>query len=188
MPRNGLTTAAVVDAAVKLADSGGVDQLTLVRVAARLKVQPPSLFNHVRGLPDLRRQLQLRGLEQMTQVVTRAAVGRAGADAVLAGSTAIRKFAHEHPGLYAVSLPSTPLSDPELNAAGQRFVGIFFELVREWGFKGNEAVHAVRGLFATVHGFIMLERAGNFGMPINVDDSFRWLVQRYIDALKRRSR
>jgi hypothetical protein len=29
----------------------------------------------------------------------------------------------------------------------------------------------------------MLERAGNFGMPIDVDESFRWLIERYVSAL-----
>ena len=186
MPRNGLTTSSVVEAAVKLADAGGLDQLTLTRVAAKLKVQPPSLFNHVRGLPELRRQLQLRGLHEMTEVASRAAVGRAGADAVLAAATALRKFAQEHPGLYAASLPSTQATDPELNAAGQRFVGIFFDIVQQYGFKGTAVVHAVRGLFSTVHGFIMLERAGTFGMPVSADESFRWLVRRYTDSLRRK--
>lgn len=187
MPRNGLTTSSVVDAAMKMADADGLDQLTLVRVAAKLKVQPPSLFNHVRGLPELRRQLQLRGLHEMAEVASRAAVGRAGDDAVMAAATALRQFAREHPGLYSASLPSAPASDPELGVAAQRFVEIFFDIVRQYGFKGKELVHAVRGLFSTVHGFIMLERAGTFGMPVSADESFRWLVRRYTDALRRKS-
>lgn len=183
MARRGLSTQTVVDAAVTLADTEGLEKVTLVRLAAQLKVRPPSLFNHIDGLPALRRLLQLRGLREMAAVAGRAAVGRAGSDAVVATAIALRQFAHEHPGLYAASLPSITARDPELSAAAQRFVGIFFDTVRQYGFKGKEVVHAVRGLFGTVHGFIMLERADNFGMPIDIDESFRWLVRHYVESL-----
>jgi AcrR family transcriptional regulator len=183
VPRSGLTRASVVDAVVRLADADGLEQVTLVRLAEELKVRPPSLFNHIDGLADLRRELQLRALREMVNVASRAAVGRAGSDAVLATAVALRQFAHEHPGLHAASLPSVPTKDKELSAAAQDFVGIFFDIVREYGFKGKEVVHAVRGLFSIIHGFIMLERAGNFGMPIDIDESFRWLVERYVESL-----
>jgi AcrR family transcriptional regulator len=184
MARKGVTTAAVVEAAARLADADGLERLTLARLAAELRIQPSSLFNHIAGLAELRRHLQLRGLREMAARTARAGVGRAGEDAVLAVAVALRQFAREHPGLYAASLPATPTQDPELNAIAQEFVGIFFDTMRRYGYEGEEAVHVVRGLFSTVHGFIMLERAGTFGMPINPDESFAWLVRHYVVSLR----
>jgi AcrR family transcriptional regulator len=183
MPRSGLNTEVVVDAAARLADAEGLYNLTLKRLAADLDVRPPSLFSHVDGLADLRRQLQLRALREMTARIGRAAIGRAGDEAVLAAATAARQFAHEHPGLYAASLGAPPAHDGELNTAAEQFIGIFFDAMRQYGFHDAEALHAVRGLFSTIHGFIMLEHAGNFGMPVDVDESFRWLIERYIASL-----
>jgi len=185
MPRSGLSRDVVIDAAARLADSEGLEQVTLARLAAELGIRPPSLFNHIDGLAALRRQLQLRGLQEMVGRVTRAAVGRSGRDAVMAAAVALRCFAHEHPGLYAASLPSTNATDPQLLAAGEQFVGIFLDVMRQYGLEGEEAVHAVRGLFSTVHGFIMLERAGTFGMAIDTDQSFRWLLEHYVESLDR---
>jgi AcrR family transcriptional regulator len=183
MSRRGLTTDAVVTAAARLADAEGLDQVTLVRLAAELNVRPSSLFSHIKGLADLRRQLQLRGLREMAERVSRAAIGRAGADAIMATAIAVRQFAHEHPGLYAASLPAPSAQDSELSAVAEQFVGSIFAIMRQYGFEGDEAAHAVRGLFSTVHGFIMLERALTFGMPIDTDESFRWLVRHYIASL-----
>jgi AcrR family transcriptional regulator len=183
MSRKGLTTDAVVDAAARLADTEGLDQVTLARLAAELKIRPSSLFTHIHGLADLHRHLQLRGLQELTAQVGRAAIGRAGADAVMATAIAVRQFAQEHPGLYVASLPATPAQDPELTGVAERFVGVFFDTVRQYGFEGEEAIHAVRGLFSAIHGFIMLERALTFGMPIDTDESFRWLVQHYVASL-----
>ncbi len=184
MPRSGLTRAIVIDAAARLADAEGLEAVTLARLAAELDVRPPSLFNHVEGLAGVRRGLQLRGLQEMTDVATKAAVGRAGADAVIAIAEAMRRFARAHPGLYTASLPATQAAHPEVNAAAEQFIGIFFGALRQYGYEGDEAIHAVRGLFSTVHGFVSLERAGTFGMPIDTDASFRWLIARYIEALE----
>lgn len=183
MPRSGLTTDAVIDSAARIADADGLDAVTLARLAAELNVRPPSLFNHVQGLAGVRRGLQLRGLRELSTVATRAAIGRAGQDAVVATAEAVRDFARAHPGLYAASLPATRPDDPELEVAGAQFVGIFFDAMRQYGFDGADSVHAVRGLFSTVHGFVMLERAGTFGMPIDTDASFRWLIRHYIESL-----
>jgi hypothetical protein len=157
--------------------------VTLVRLADELKVRPSSLFSHIKGIADLRRQLQVRGLREVSARVARAAIGRAGADAVMATALAIRQFASEHPGLYAASLPAPSGQDPELTAVAEQFVGVAFDIVRQYGFEGEEAVHAVRGLFSTIHGFIMLERALTFGMPIDTDESFGWLMRHYIASL-----
>src|SRR5215831_11271694 len=145
MSRRGLTTEAVVDAAARLADAEGLDQVTLVRLASELKVRPSSLFSHIKGLADLHRHLQLRGLREVAARVNRAAIGRAGADAVMATAIAVRQFAREHPGLYAASLPAPPAHDPELSAVAEQFVGAVFGTMRQYGFEGEEVVHAVRG-------------------------------------------
>jgi hypothetical protein len=81
-------------------------------------------------------------------------------------------------------LPAAHAAEPELTTAGEQFLGIFLDVVRQYGFEGKEAVHAVRGLFSTVHGFISLERAGTFGMPIAIDESFRWLVEHFVASLE----
>jgi AcrR family transcriptional regulator len=188
MPRRGLTTASVVDAAIELADADGLGNLTLARLARKLEVQSPSLFSHVDGLPGLLRLMQLRGLAEMTDRSLRAGVGRTGDRAVLAVSMALRSFSHEHPGLYAASLPAAPPNDPELAAAAERFVSVFFDAMRGYGITGRRAVHAVRGLFSAVHGFIMLERAGTFGMPVNTDQSFLWVIRHYTGSLHREPR
>jgi AcrR family transcriptional regulator len=184
MPRRGLTTARVVEAAARLADAEGLEHLTLQQLAKDLGVRPSSLFNHIAGLPDLRRQLQIRGLREMGAKVARACVGRAGDDAVIAAATAAREYAHEHPGVYRTTQPAVQSEEnPELEEAAEQFVSIFFDIVRHYGFEGIDAVHAVRGLFATIHGFIMLEQAGHFGMPIGIDESFDWLIRHYVTAL-----
>ncbi|KGM16595.1 hypothetical protein N867_18195, partial [Actinotalea fermentans ATCC 43279 = JCM 9966 = DSM 3133] len=79
MPRAGLNRAAVVDLAQAVADEagpGGFDGLTLAAVAARAGVAVPSLYKHVDGLVDLRRELAWRAATEFAEA--------------LAGSVAVR--------------------------------------------------------------------------------------------------
>ena len=83
-PRAGLDTSVVVQAAADLVNAEGLEALSISRLAEKLGVQAPSLYNHVRGLPGLRRELALMGHRILAERLAEAAVGRSGEDALLA--------------------------------------------------------------------------------------------------------
>jgi AcrR family transcriptional regulator len=174
MPRAGLGTAAVVDAAAGIADADGLGAVTLARVASTLGVRPPSLYAHVEGLGDLRERLATRGLEELGADLAAAAAGRAATDALRAVADAYRAYARVHPGLYAAIQPAPP-PGPRAQA-GERVVAIFLAALRGYGLEGEDAVHATRAIRAALHGFAVLEAEGGFGIPISVDESFDRLV------------
>lgn len=180
-PRAGLTTARVVTAAIELVDAEGVDQLSLAALAARLNIRTPSLYNHIDGLDALRRLLALQGLRELGAALQMATVGRAGSDALYALAAAYRAFAHRHPGLYTLTLRSYEAGDSELQQAGRRPVETALAVLRGYGLEGMVALHATRYLRSALHGFVSLELAGGFGLPLEIDQSFALLVQA-IDA------
>jgi len=93
MPRAGLDTERVVDAASAIADADGLDAVTLARVAGGLGVRAPSLYNHVDGRAGLLRALALRGVRELTAALREAAIGRSGPDALAAAARAYRAYA-----------------------------------------------------------------------------------------------
>lgn len=72
-PRVGLNRASVVGAAAALADEAGLEGVTLGRLAGRLGVRTPSLYNHVDGLEGLRRELALLGTRELGERLGRSA-------------------------------------------------------------------------------------------------------------------
>ena len=52
MARAGLDKNVVVEKAAQLANKMGIDQIQLKTLAESLSIQPPSLYNHIRGLDD----------------------------------------------------------------------------------------------------------------------------------------
>ncbi len=186
MPRRGLNRATVVETAAVLADTRGVERLTLASVAERLGVSSPSLYNHVSGLDGLRREVALFGLANLSARLARATMGKVRGDAVLALTDAYRSFARERPGLYALIVLRPPeQADDELWRAGQESVALALAALAGFGLSADEAMHATRALRALVHGFVALETSGGFGVPLDLDESFQRMVRTFVGALER---
>ncbi|MEO7912038.1 MAG: TetR-like C-terminal domain-containing protein [Roseiflexaceae bacterium] len=186
-PKAGLDHATVVQAAAALADTAGIGQLRLADLAARLGVRTPSLYNHIAGLPGLRRDLALLGTRELGARLSRAAIGKSGDTAIQAIAQAYRAFVIEHPGLYAATVRSGLLvdqPDPELNTAQQDAVDVVLMVLSAYQLSGTDAYHAVRGLRSVIHGFATLEASGGFGIPMDLDISFQQLIQIFIAGLR----
>lgn len=187
-PRAGISHDAVIQAAYEMVDTSGAGALTLTALAAVLGVRVPSLYNHVNGLTGLQHDLTLRALREFADALTGVVVGRERDEAVTALALAYRDFVREHPGIYQIMLRSAPghrQPNQELEAAEARPVQVALRVLAGYGLDGADALHAVRALRSIVHGFATLEATGGFGLPLDLDESFRRLVGLYVEGLSR---
>lgn len=166
----------MVEEAEALADEVGLPQLSLAALAARVGVQVPSLYKHIAGLEALQQQLATRARADLAEALARAAVGKAGPDAVVAVAGAYRDWARRHPGRYPATLRAPSPHDTEDVAATEAAVQVVFDALAGYGLTGADAVDATRALRAALHGFVALEAAGGFGLPHDVDRSFDRMV------------
>ena len=183
-PRAGITRASLIAEAVRLIDEDGFDHLALTRLARRLGVRPPSLFQHVEGTADLVRAVRLRGLQEQATLMRKATTGRSGDDAVRAMAQAYRAFALSHPGLYTATVRTVEGETPELHAAGAEVLSVVADVLRGYGIEGPEAVHAARFLRSVVHGFLSLETSGGFGLNVSIADSYECAIEALVDNLR----
>jgi len=182
MPRAGLTPDVVTRAAATLLDRDGPDALTLARLAEALGVKSPSLYNHVDGLDALTRRVALDGIDQLADACRAALMGRSGTDALRAFASAYRAFAVAHPGVYTVAQVARP-GDAEYEAKAQRLLDPVLALLRALGLAEAELVHATRAVRSALHGFALLESGAGFGMDIDVDASFQWMLDLLVRGL-----
>lgn len=174
----------VLQAATEIADTKGIDAVTLAFLAKKLGVRSPSLYNHVEGLPDLRKKLAIQGYEHLYRAMTQATVGRSGDDAVHGLGEAYVAFARAHPGLYEATLRSDP-REPEVEQAGEPIVGLIIRVLGVYSLDEERALHAVRGLRSILHGFTSLEQTGGFRLPLDLDVSFHLLLDTYLTGLRK---
>ncbi len=185
-PRKHIDRQRVLEVSIALADAQGFEAVTLAGVAEQLGIRIPSLYNHIAGLPGLRHELTLWGLRQLTERIRRAAVGKAGQEAIFSVAAAYRAFAQTHPGIYSATLRAVDPNEPDLVAVAEELLDIVLAVVEPYGFGPDDTIHVVRGLRSLLHGFVSLEIAGGFGMALDRDESFRQLVQLFIQGLETR--
>lgn len=182
-PRIGLDQNTVLQAAAEIADTLGTEALSLATLAKKLNIRTPSLYNHIDGLPGLRNKLAAHGLHLLHDQLLRAAAGRSGDDAIRACGEAYLAFARMHPGLYELTLSAPDPGAPEVVQNGQKLVDLLIRIMEGYRMTEEAALHAIRGLRSVLHGFASLEQKGGFGLPLDLDVSFRLLVDAFLTGL-----
>lgn len=177
----------MVETAVAQAnEAGGYEAVTLMGLARQLNVRMPSLYSHIASLDDLRQAMALYGLRELLRVTREAAAGLVGQAALLAMADAYRHFALQYPGIYPLAVNAPEADDPALRALAQEFTQILLLVFASSGLGGEMALHAVRGYRAMLHGFVLLEMAGGYRLPLSKDESFQELLATYLAGLAAR--
>lgn len=176
MPRAGVTVPWIVDVAVEVADRRGLDNVTLAAIAKELGIRVPSLYKHVPNLESVHDLLAERCREMLVDAMEEATLGASGQGAMLSLATAIRAWALKYPARYAATVKGqVPGFEP--SAATTRAMMILVEVIGAGGETTTpETIHRARALRAQIHGFIDLELRGGFGIPIDIEESFRWMM------------
>lgn len=185
MPRAALSPSAVVEAGARLLDEVGPAAFSLAVLADRLEVRAPSLYKHTDGLGGLRRSIALHGKLALADALGRAAVGRSGDDALRALAHAYRRWALAHPGQYPATQLPPAAGDADDEHASAALVHVVERVLAGYDLVGDDVAHGIRFLRSAVHGFLALETAGGFGLPVDVDESFTRLVDSVVAALRR---
>jgi AcrR family transcriptional regulator len=182
--RQGLDSSLVLSAAAELADELGYDKVTLASIAKKLNIRTPSLYNHVEGLPGLKKELALYSIEQLKASLIEAAIGRSMEDALYEIGAAYIAFVRAHPGLYEATLGAPDLLDAEVQKAGNEIVLLLLRVLEPFRLSEEMALHAVRGLRSIVHGFASLEMKEGFNMKLDKDTSFKMILETYMNGLR----
>lgn len=186
--RTRLTKTAVVLAAAELINEERANALSLNRLAEKLDIRTPSLYNHVDGLPGLQRELAVMNARLLADRLSEAAIGKSGAELFMDVAQTFRDYVKEFPGLYLSTLRSSgkqTVQDENLMREEERALKVGLAVMASLGLQGGDAIHALRAFRSMVHGFATLEVAGGFGLPEDCDESFRRLVQFLVAGLQR---
>ncbi|WP_198519491.1 MULTISPECIES: TetR/AcrR family transcriptional regulator [unclassified Microbacterium] len=181
----GLTRDRVVAEAAIMADEVGLSRLTLAALAEKLGVRQPSLYKHIDSMAGLQRSISLRSQRELGDVLARAAVGRAGTDAIHAMSHAYRGWALLHPARYEASQMAPIPGDLESESTASAVVQVIADVLAAYRLEGDDAVDAIRAFRSALHGFVALEAQGGFALSASIERSFERLVHGFTVALTR---
>lgn len=172
MARAGLDKNIVIEKAAQLANELGFENISLKLLADRLKVQPPSLYNHIKGLDDLQNELMLYGWRHMEEKMIEAAVGVSGYAAWEAVCRAFYKYATCNPGVFSAMLWYNKYQGEEALKATERLFSVCFKIASSLNISEENCGHLIRTFRAFLEGFSLLVNHQAFGDPSSVEESF----------------
>lgn len=153
--RRPLTRQRVLRAAIDLADSGGLESVSMRRLGQALHVEAMSLYRYVAGKDDL--------LDGMADLVTGAFEVPTAEDdwrtAMRRGATSAHQVLLRHP--WASSLIESRLS---AGPARMRYLDALIGLLSSAGFSMPQAMRAIMALDSHTYGFVLQELAWPFDL------------------------
>lgn len=173
--------AALVAAALRQIEESGAEAVSMKALAQSLGVSQPAPYRH---FPDREALLVAVAVESFRafSAALRAAAEAASASATLrAMASAYVVFGREHVHLYRLMFASRllPSSAPEseLAVVAQESFELLLEAVRVGGAAGAEARRAALGIWASLHGIVMLDAEGLLSLHMMVDVPIDRLVR-----------
>lgn len=174
----------ILETAAKIADEKGLATVAMKELADKLGIRPPSLYKHFSGgLDELNKELMLYGWRLLDSEITKAVIGKAKDDAVIALCYAYRKFVLKHKGLYeAMQWYNMYLSDEHLQAS-EGAVDVMFRVLSSYGLNDEQKVHTVRMIRAFMQGFCTIECHGGYGNPVPLNDTFEFALNTILSGI-----
>jgi AcrR family transcriptional regulator len=161
-------------------EAGSADDVSLALLAARFGIKAPSLYRHVQNKAELLQAVNLITLQDMGAFLAEQveAAPPNAHDRVLAMGKAYRAFAFANPVTYELAFASSLAFAPDqalVEVIAINWQKIMAELVGE-----AKSLNALRGAWAMLHGFAMLEIQGRFQREGTVESAFLESFEAYI--------
>jgi len=145
-------------------------------------VRAPSLYKRVR---DRRELLSLVVAATLDDLIDRMEATRAEPDAarrVVVLADALRAFAHEHPVGFSLVFGTHDAPRPDAGALARSVTPLLDAVGALTG--PDHALDGARLLTAWANGFLTMELAGQFGLGGDVEEAWRWGLERMVAALR----
>lgn len=183
----------VIIAGLALLEEEGPEAVTLSRVAGRLGLRTPSLYNHVSGSDDLQQAVVVETLE----VAATAVLSAVQPDLIesdpgrylkqWASSWRTYALANSNQVHYMMAAP-LDWSRPPFSPTWERMMEGIGAAVSRIGLTGPAAMHAGRFVIASAQGFVRLELRGSMWGPLSHEESFAWMLDRIIGTIEAQAR
>lgn len=170
----------IVTTARQLIEAEGVDNLSLRNLADELGVKAPSLYRYVKNKTALLRAVnELTTREMMARLYAVVDASLPITERLVLVAKTFRQFVHDNPACYLLT-SNTPPDDTRPDADEREELvlplqSLFAEIVDE-----QEAFPAIRGAYAFMHGWAILEVMQQFERGGDLDAHYERAFRAYL--------
>lgn len=181
--KRNLTKEKIIEVAFLLADEIGLNAITFQKVAEKLEIKYPSLYNHFANIEDLKIKMTIYFLNNLNSELMSRLIGKSGEAAIREFADVYREFAFKNKTGYKlyVNIPGT--GSDEVKRLSKETNAIIRKILEFYTKDQELAIHKSRALRSLLHGFVSLNAHGYFQNPVNLDVSFQMMIDDFISSV-----
>ncbi|WP_238883766.1 TetR/AcrR family transcriptional regulator [Clostridium sp. YIM B02551] len=184
MQKRNLTKEKIIEASFSLADEIGLNQVTFPKIAEKLGIKYPSLYNHFTNMDDLKIKMTIYLLKKLNITLMQKLIGRSGEDAIREFANVYRDFALENKTAYGLFTNIPETKDEEILNLAKETNTIVRQVLNYYVKDEDLQVHKSRILRSLLHGFVSLHSLGYFQGPANIEESFKIMIDDFILSIQ----
>lgn len=184
MSKNNISDELIVQTSALIVNKIGLDNLSLKIIAKELNIKPPSLYNHISSLDEIKYRLMVFGWKQMEEEMIDSVVGVSGYEALKSMCNAFYNYATNNKGVFTAMLWYNKYESEEREKATKRLFHILFKIMKPLNINDDHINHIIRTLRGFLEGFSLLVNNNAFGHPISIKESFDLSLEIIMNGIK----
>jgi AcrR family transcriptional regulator len=178
--RRNLTKEKIIQTTFLLADEIGLNQISFPKIAEKLNIKYPSLYNHFENIEDLKIKMTIYFLNNLNSELMKRLIGKSGDNAIREFSDVYREFAIKNKSGYRLymNIPST--ENEEVKRLSKEINTMIHRILEFYNEDSVFITHKSRALRSLLHGFVSLSSHGYFQTPVDLKESFKVMIDDFI--------
>lgn len=186
MQKRNLTKEKIIQVAFSLADEIGLSQVTFQKIAEKLDIKYPSLYNHFANMDDLKLAMTIYLFNELNSKLMNRLIGKSGEEAIREFACVYRDFAFENRTGYGLFMSVSSTDNEEVYHLAKKTNGIIRQILDFYIKDKTQLVHKSRALRSLLHGFVSMNFLGYFHGDANLEESFQLMIDDFIMTLPRK--
>lgn len=181
--KRNLTKQKIIEVTFLLADDIGINKVTFQKIAEKLGIKYPSLYNHFKNMDALKIDMTIYTLKSLNLKLVDGLIGKSGEEAIREFALIYREFAFKNKTAYKLFMSVPSSEDEKINKLARETFSIIYKTLSSYSEDRIYLGHKGRALRSLLHGFVSLYSLGYFQGEADVDESFNFMIDDFIFTL-----
>ncbi|URZ04572.1 TetR/AcrR family transcriptional regulator [Clostridium felsineum] len=187
MKKRNLTKEKIIQVTFSLADEIGLNNVTFQKLAEKLDIKYPSLYNHFANVTELKSEMTISLLNSLNLKLMQCLVGKSGETAVKTFAYTYRNFAMENKTGYRLFLSTKSTENEKVTHLAKETNNFILQILSFYIKDEETLIHKSRFLRSLLHGFVSLSSLGYFQNKVDLEDSFNLMINDFILSLSQKN-
>lgn len=175
----------IINLYIHLAHDIGLNKVSFPRIAEKLEIKTPSLYNHFKNLDDLKVQTAIYLHQELNELLMQELVGKSKGDALSQYALTYRTFSKEFSSVYELLNTIPLMQNTVLSEAGAKNNQVLTKILNSFDLSEEKTIVKSRSFRSMLHGYITLNQLGYFQNPrLDDDESFNLMIEEFISEMK----